>query len=270
MANDPLFQLKKVRHHFFQLAIWAKALENFNMTNLWVFFFILATPCFASNLSTGMNSAEVDQVVEKLGQGAASKLLRSAESYPVFFPGVKISVEINTLYAKDLDTFGNANGTVGGLIPVPRLNLAKSLILNLEWIFNYFPGATSSSISGWGSIIKWNFFQDKSKYLDGALYVGYTKVDGANGDYSGSDYEGGIYFSRDYVKYRPYVGLGVLMAKGEVTSGLVRAGASNVSTQSTLHAFLGSEMVLPVLTLAGQLDMFNLSPRVSVSIGKKF
>lgn len=240
------------------------------MAQILALLLLLAVPTYASNLSTGMNSAEVDQVVERLGQGAASKLLRSAESYRDFFPGIKISVEINTLYAKDLDGFGDSNGTVGGFIPVPRLNFAKSLILDLEWIFNYFPGATSSSISGWGSIIKWNFYKDKSMYLDGAVYIGFTKVDGANGDYAGSDYEGGFYVSRDYVKYRPYLGLGILMAKGAVSSGLVKPGANFESTQSTLHAFLGSELVLPLITLAGQLDMFNLSPRISVSIGKKF
>lgn len=231
---------------------------------------LISTRLFAATLSGNLSSAEVDKIIQTIGQGSATKLLRSAEPMEELFPGIKPGVEINMIFSGDLEGFGDAKGTVPGVILMPRLFIAKSLPFDLEFVFSLYPASFTGTVSSAGYLLKWSFLNERERYMAAAAYVSYTSITGFSSTYEGSSFEAGGLFSKDYVRFRPYVGLGMLFAHGQVSSALVRAGAINSAWQSTLHAFIGTEVPLQALDLTVQLDFMNLAPRASVLLGKRF
>lgn len=215
-----------------------------------------------------MSQGEVDRTVEILGHGSTGRLMRSAESYP-FAGGTKLGVELTLVPASSITTFGDEQGSVPSLIPAPRIFFAKGLFFDVEFILNFMTSGLYDTLSTKGFLLKWTFAREKEKWMSTAIYAGYTKVTGFSSSYLGSNLEAGMVASKDYVKLRPYAGLGILLARGSVSRELVKASADNSALQSTLHGFVGAEIQNPI-DMAFQIDFMNLSLRAALFLGKRF
>lgn len=233
-----------------------------------VLLLMIAHSAMGVTLSTGLSPGDIDQIVQLIGQASATKLLRSAEPMKEFFPGIKLGLEFNLISPENMQSFGNGDGSAPGLLPLPRFYVSKSLPWNFEAIFSFFPTQLANSVATWGSILKYTFYDEQHTFVSAAAYAGYTSVRAFNSNYQGSDFEVGVYASKDYVRFKPYAGLGLLFAHGAVNPLYARTSVTD-SSQSTLHPFLGAEFILPV-DITAQFDLLNLSPRASVSIGKAF
>ncbi len=225
-------------------------------------------PLLASSLPGAMSEADIAQLVQAISQPSATKLLRSAEPYQDFFPGIKVGLEVSILMPQDTNTLGDGTGAIPGFIPAPRIYLAKSLFYNLEFIFSFMPTSLSNIVSTTGGILKWSFYNEKESFISGAAFAGYTGISALNGAYKGRDLEVGAYISKDYVRIRPYLGLAMLFANGTIPAVLAKTSVTTVS-QNSLHAFLGMEIQLPI-ELTFQLDLVNLTPRGSLLLAKTF
>ena len=228
----------------------------------------LPTTLSASPFPSSLSATDIDRVVEIIGGQSVSRLMRSAEPYPTW-PGVKIGLEVPLVLIRDMDSVGNGQGTLPGLNPLPRLYIAKGLFPNVELILNYFPPSVFNSLATFGGIVKWTVWDEKDTWLETAFFLGITSVTAYADSYNGLDEEIGIEVSKDYVRMKPYLGLGLLFAEGSVNGSL--AGSPNVTSgfYSTIHSFLGAELEMPVhVTL--QLDLFNLAPGGSIMVGKHF
>jgi hypothetical protein len=223
----------------------------------------------ASSLSSSLGPSDVRRVVEIIGVPAAARLMRSAEAYESW-PGLKIGFEVLAIGERDLNLLGNGTGTLPGLSPVPRLYLSKGLFYDLELTLSFFPTSDVNPVATLGVIVKYCFYQEQSDWLSIAGFIGITDVEAFRSTYHGTDIEVGVVISKDYVRMKPYVGLGILAARGEVDTSLLAAGTTdNDAWYSTLHGFIGTEIELP-LTFGAQLDLFNLSLGASFFVGKKF
>jgi len=230
--------------------------------------FVTSPVARAASLPGNLTPPEIDEIIQVVGLGSATKMMRSAEAYREFFPGLKLGLEINVFTSKNIGSFGDQTGSVPGFVPMPRLYIAKSLFFDLEFIFSVFPSSFMHTTSSYGGILKWTFYNEKENYLSAAAYVGYTKVSAFSGDFEGSDIELGAVASKDYVRLRPYIGAGLLFASGTVRRELSQA-ADNGGSQSTIHAFIGAEFNFPI-NVTVQLDFMNLAPQGSLFFGKKF
>ena len=118
-----------------------------------------------------------------------------------------------------------------------------------------------------GCILKYTFYTERENWVSAAMYLAYTGVSAFKESYKGSDIEFGAYFSKDYVRLKPFLGAGLLFARGEVDPLYVLS--KNSGWQSTVHFFLGLEFELPI-NFTAQLDLMNLSPAGSILLAKRF
>jgi hypothetical protein len=233
----------------------------------WVLVAIFCQGAMAG-LPTGLSDNDVDRLVEYLGPPATTRFMRSAESYEVF-PGVRFAVEIAFVPTREVNDLGDRNGTLAALNPTPKLSFSKGLLGGFEIQANYFPQNIINVVSGFGGGLKWTYFDERQDWFSGAFYGAFTRLSGFEQTYSGSNYEGGFVVSKDFVRMRPYLGMGVVLSTGEVPSNYAKRPAEREGFYSTFHSFLGCEILLPV-TIAVELDMMNLSPMFTALVGKSF
>lgn len=228
---------------------------------------LLCLPAHSASLSGNLVSSEIDQLTQSIGFPSTTRLLRSSEAYPSW-PGAKIGAEIVAAGSGSIGGFGDRTGSSPALTIVPRIFLAKGLFSDLEILLAFFPAGSPTGITTMGGILKWSFYHEDNSWFTAAAFMGYTQISAFAGDFEGDDVEFGVSFSKDFVRIRPYLGGGVLAAKGSVKPGLA-ATAARSSLQTTLHLFAGVELELPV-NVTFQFDLMNLTPMATFFIGKRF
>lgn len=222
----------------------------------------------AATLPTGLSGPEIDAIVQKVGQRSASKLLRPADALPLW-PGIKLGVELNFVPVGNAGSSGNQDGSVPSFIFMPRVYLAKGLSTGIDLVLNFAPAGMLSPVGTFGGMLKYSIYEEKQHWAGLAAYAGYTSVTGFDSNYSGSDLELGAVATKDYVRVRPYLGLGFLVAKGTIGTAFVKDPENDGSMQATLHSFLGAEFHYPV-DVTVQIDLMNLSLMGTVFVGKTF
>jgi hypothetical protein len=228
-------------------------------------FVLMNAAAMASSLPSGMSANDVGTVVNLIGPASALRLLRSAEPY-LPWPGIKVGIETMLIPGGNINNLGNGDGSLPGISPVPRLYFSKGLFFNTEITFVWLPSSLINTVSTLGVAGRITFLDEKEDWLSSAAYVSYTSINAFNSTYLGDDWEIGLIASKDYVRAKPYVGGGVLMASGSVVGG------QNIyinSRQFCLHTFFGIEFELPI-TLTVQFDVMNLNPSGSLFFGKHF
>lgn len=222
----------------------------------------------ASLLSSGLKQTEIDDIVQKFAFGSAAKALRSAEAYDVF-PGVRIGVEICLVTASGVEQMGDANGSMPSVVPIPRLHLTKGLVGGGELSFSIFPATVESTIGTYGGTLKWTMLDEHEDWVAIAGYFGYTYATAFRKTFASNTFELGAVASKDLVRLKPYLGLSLMTAAGRVATSLTAGGYPDSNRRFAIHSFIGTELELPV-NLAFQIDLFNLSPAASLSVGAKF
>jgi hypothetical protein len=228
--------------------------------------FFTGWSAFSAQFSRNLSPSDVDKITEVLGFGGATRLMRSAEPYESF-PGIKIGIETALTPGAALSELGDQSGSMPGLIPAPRLYLAKGLFKDVEMILTFFTPTIWDTLSSVGTVVKWTFFNESSNFVSAAAYAGYTHLSAFRNVYKGHDIETGAYFSKDYVRLKPYFGAGMLFANGNIMSQFAPVKQSAWAT--TFHFFLGLEFELPV-NFTMQIDVMNTTPQGSILIAKKF
>lgn len=238
--------------------------------------FVFSTFVWGAKLGGQLKPAEVQLIIQKVGFGSASRLMRSAEAYPAW-AGLKVGLELPITPAGGIGDYGDGKGTIGGVLLGPRLYLSKGLADGFEITFNFFQPLMLNTPGTFGAVLKYCFLTEETAIATTAAYLGYTSVSSFTSSlgselsptvaYKGTDLEAGMLISRDYVKLKPYAGLGVLFAKGEIDPELTVA--ENSMWQGTLHLFLGSEFEWPV-NFTAQIDFMNLSMMGSLAFAFKF
>ena len=245
-----------------------------SLLSVGIVFFMPKT--FGAKLGGQLKPAEVEIIIQKVGFGSASRLLRSAETYPLW-AGIKVGLELPITPSAGLGDYGDGKGTIGGVLLGPRLYLCKGLSDGFEITFNFFKPQMLNTPGTFGAILKYNFVTEERAVATASAYAAYTSVSSFTSSksaevtpkvaYEGTDIEGGVVFSKDYFKLRPYAGLGVLLAQGEILPELVVS--QNSAWQGTIHLFLGSEFEWP-MNFTAQIDFMNLALMGSLGFAFKF
>lgn len=230
-------------------------------------FAIFGAPVHSAEFPRQLTQKNIDRMVEVLGVPTTARLMRSAEAYPSA-PGIKFGFDVAVFPSKDINELGDGSGNIPGINVVPRFFVAKGLFWNLEFIFEYLPAALLSQATTMGITLKWTFATERSGWISAALFVSMTSITGWD-VYEGKNVEFGIVASRDYVKTKPYFGLGFLFANAEVDQVMMAAGETNTGGHGTLHFFTGIEFE-GSYNFTAQLDFFSLSPGIIMMAGKRF
>ncbi len=225
--------------------------------------------CLGANLPSSLRTAEVSEITRTIGFHGSTRLLRSGDVYESW-PGIKFGFEVMFIAERGINGFGDKNGTLPPFSPTPRFYLSKGLINDTELSINFFPKTEVNPITSFGGLFKYSFFQERYYWLSASLYTAFTRLIAFNNnEFSSSNFEVGAVLSRDYVRIKPYLGIGMLAARGSVKANKTSTGSEISQWEYTLHISIGSEIFLP-LTLTAQLDFFNLSIGGSIFIGKSF
>jgi hypothetical protein len=218
-------------------------------------------------LPTGLGPSDVDRFVSELGPAAATRLMRSAESYDLW-PGIKAGIELLAIPMRDIPSLGAGNGVSPSVLPAPRFYIAKGLPADLEIVVNFMPFSLSNTVATWGGALKWNVQSEAQTWAALAGYLAYTRINGFDSAYLGNDIELGVIASKDLVRLKPFLGAGFIAAQGTLDPSLV-ATATRSSWQPDFHLSVGTEIELPV-NFTVQLDFMNFYPMGSVLVAKKF
>ena len=144
---------------------------------LGILLFLSSLPLLAGTLPSGVSNSEFDRIVEVLGYGSVTRLMRSAESYESF-PGVKLGVEFALTPTRDINSMGDATGTLPGMVIAPRIFIAKGLFENAELVFSFFTNKFFDTLVTFGSIFKYTFYSERQSWVSAALFVGDTGSSG--------------------------------------------------------------------------------------------
>jgi hypothetical protein len=117
-------------------------------------------------------------------------------------------------------------------------------------------------------MLKWTFRTEQDTWASGALYAGFTHVNAYSDSYLGNDEEFGVEISKDYVRLKPYFGVGLLLAQGTFAPQLLVV-PENAASYATIHTFLGAEIEMPA-NVTFQLDLMNLTMQGTILISKHF
>jgi hypothetical protein len=201
-----------------------------------------------------------------MAMGGSIRLLRSAESYPLW-PGVRLGGEITLFPGDRLAALGDRLGSVGSFLPIPRVHFAKGLFEGIEIIVSFFP-FNLNTVSGGGVLAKWTFLEEKAGWLTLAGVFGVSTVNAFQDEFQGNNLELGVVISKDYVVLRPFAGASLMVARGKVPASLA-LGSPETGALLGTHFYLGAEIALPV-ALSFQLDLINLDPTLSAFAGVRF
>lgn len=239
------------------------------MRKLLSFFLFLVTALPAhAGLPSQLDGSDLDRIIEVVGFGGTSRLLRSAEVYESW-PGVKFGVEVALVSGRDVSGLGDGTGTISGFLPSPRIYIAKGLIYDFEIIFNFFPESDFNPVTSVGAILKHTFYQETSNWMSSAVYFGLTSLNAFSGGFTATNLEVGLLISKDYVRLKPFFGMGVLFSQGTLAANLLATNSKQSSWGSTMHLSFGTEIELPI-SLSAQIDLFNLAFGGSILVGKSF
>jgi len=220
----------------------------------------------AARLPKGISPDELNTLIGTLGFGNATRVMRSAEAYPTF-PGLKLSLETTLVPSGAISELGNNSASLPVLIPSPKLNITKGLGRGLEASLNISTESILDTMGTVGFLGKWTYLEEKDSFATAALFLSFTKLSGFKESFKGSDFELGVLASKDFVRLKPFVGFGLLLANATVTKTI----SPQVQNGTVLrpHLFLGGEIELP-MNITFQIDFAGLSPSGSFSLGYQF
>lgn len=221
---------------------------------------------FGARLPQNISVTDLSVLVKTLAFGNTTKVMRSAEAYPAF-PGLRVSLETSLVRSGELSEMGNGTASLPVIIPSPRLTLTKGLGMGLEAAMNISTQQLINTISTFGFLGKWTFIDEQDSFATSAVFTSYTSLNGFNDNFRGFNFEAGFVASRDYVRIKPYVGMGFLVASGTVTRSI--CAVSQQSTAVGPHLFLGTEIELP-MNITFQMDFTDWIPTGSLALGYKF
>ncbi|MFM8312746.1 MAG: hypothetical protein ACKOA8_00505 [Deltaproteobacteria bacterium] len=231
-----------------------------------LFLTLFAQFVFSAQLPTGLTPSELTTLIRVISFGNVTRVMRSAEAYPTF-PGLKLAIETPLVPSGSLSELGNGSASLPMVIPAPRLNITKGLGMGLEVSLAISTQSITKTMGTEGVLAKWTYLEEKEAFLTSSIFASYTRLNGFTNTFNGNEFEAGILASKDYVRLKPYIGFGILLANATVTKAI----CINEQTQTALtpHLFIGTEIELP-MTITFQLDLNQLVPSASFSLGYHF
>jgi hypothetical protein len=221
---------------------------------------------YGATLPGNLSSHELIEITRAVVSRTAVRALRSAESYETW-PGLKFGLESTVAPISQLKDLGDAKGSVDGINIVPRLYLAKGLFKGAELIAVWFPDNVANTMGTLGGLLKYSFITEESRPVSFAGYLGITAVSAFESTFSGRNVELGIIVSKDFVRLKPYVGLGMSKSTGTLNPKYLIVGTENTASTLSNHLFAGIEFEFP-MHITVQADLINLAPSVSLLISK--
>ena len=229
------------------------------MIRLGFFFFIVlkvSEPTFAFTLPTGLSESDRREVVRTLGFGTSFRPI--TEPYPLGgYQGFDLGVSYESIPTGHIASYGTAAETAqDSHLVLSRVTIGKGLFNNIDVYLSVLPIRQSTTVSGYGGLVRWNFFEAPllPLTLSAVVHASTQNIDNQISTQSqGLDLLGGLTF--DFLSV--YLGVGHLSALGEFTPSSV-GGAVESERVSIIRTYLGATVRWGVLFLGAQIDQTNL------------
>jgi hypothetical protein len=134
---------------------------------------------------------------------------------------------------------------------------------------SFSPGFLYDGMTTGGGALQWMMFEDSDSASKVSLLGAYTHTS-AFEDFLCNTFDVTAQVSRDLDVWQPYLGLGVMVAKGSVRKELMRdERESSKSTRGAIHGYLGARFDLGA-RLGVQADFFNSDFGASALMSSSF
>ena len=183
--------------------------------------------------------------------------------------GVNLGLESVFIPARKIEKIGDGNGTLPGVIPVPRFWVGFQYSSDIYFSGSYAPGQVYDGIQVGGAGVQWVFQNDKSREVQLSFAFNYSYVD-LFSDLRGNHMSLLFSASKDLLVWQPYFLGGVAIGNGTVSSsvadtGIKRGPYTVVSPQLSVGARIDL-----LAKLSFQLDVIGTKAAGAVLLEKDF
>ncbi|MBX9767855.1 MAG: hypothetical protein K2X47_11335, partial [Bdellovibrionales bacterium] len=187
----------------------------FSFFGLFLFGSLVSSSVFAFSLPQNLTEGERREIVRTLGFGTSFRNI--TEPYPLGgYQGFDLGVSYESIPTGHIASYGNSPSTSAqdASIVLSRLTIGKGLFNNIDVYLSVLPLRQSTSVSGYGGLLRWNFFEAPLLPLtvSAVVHASTQNVDNQITTQSqGFDLLGGLTFDL----FSLYLGVGHLTALGE-------------------------------------------------------
>lgn len=225
---------------------------------------------FAQAFTLPQNLTEVErrEIVRTLGFGTS--LRNIAEPYPLGgYQGFDLGVSYESIPTGHIASYGsNSSATAqDSSVVLSRLTIGKGLFNNIDVYLSVLPIRQSTTVSGYGGLLRWSFFEAPllPLTLSAVIHASTQNIDNQISTQSqGVDLLGGLTF--DF--FSLYLGVGHLTALGEINPS-VMGGAIQSERVSIIRTYLGATVRWGAFFVGAQVDQTNL-PMWGLRAGVRF
>lgn len=241
------------------------------MTMRWGIFFLLIATSIESlgfSLPIGLDQSERREIVRTLGFGSSYRSI--AEPYPLGgYQGIDIGVSYETIPIGHFGSYGTSPSSVGHEkdLVLSRLTVGKGLFNNVDVYLSILPLRQATTMSGYGGLIRWNFYEAPLLPLtvSAIVHVSTQNIDNQISTQSqGLDILSGLTFDM----FSVYLGVGHLTALGEFTPSSV-GGVVQSERVSIIRTYIGGTFKIGPGFIGAQLDQTHL-PMWGLRAGLRF
>ncbi len=233
-----------------------------------IFILLPINPSYAKVLlASGLNAQEREKLVHTLGMNLSTKLLSAP--FPLGgFPGYEIGINV-----EEIDLSSSTLLIQPSKLRYPKFSFAKGLFNDMDLYFDFTPPLRQTTISQYGILLKWSFFQGKFLPIVWSLLVhnNTSNVDDSiTSNSTGVEVTAGFSFERASF----YAGVGQVKTISKFVgvregSNFTDTGLAESLSVTHIHSLIGFTYAYSKVFVSAQVDRYK-EPVYSTKVGLRF
>lgn len=236
-----------------------------------LFVFLFSLNIYAAiDLPQNLTQSDREQSLKILGYGLSNKIL--SDPWPLGgYSGLEIGVTESQISVTDLKSLGSKLSNDPGDLTYTTLSIGKGLYNNIDVFFTMTPYLSTTQLSQFGGIFRYNFFQaEYSTYtLSFLVDANYSNIQNRLSTKTiGTDLIGG--YNTGHIGI--YLGIGQIASSGEFLGGslgLTKSQQKETEEVRDFHSLMGINLRWAEYFLALQMDHFTQSV-YSLKLGLRY
>lgn len=178
-------------------------------------FLLLFQSAHALEIPKGLTASDRKEVVRTLGLNSANKML--SNPYPLGgYSGLEIGYSLEIVNVRDLRRLGNTNDNDETEWRYSRITIGKGLYSDVDVFFSFIPPMGGSSVSDYGGVARWSFYQAQFLPINLAAIVHFNQLN-FNDTFMNRNLGAELLVGVNVDNFALYFGGGMLEARGTFT-----------------------------------------------------
>jgi hypothetical protein len=223
----------------------------------------------AASLPSGLSADDIRESLKTISLGALHRGWTTHGQPYEGRLGMNLGLESVFIPARRVERLGDGNGTLPGLIPVPRFWVGFQYSSDIYISGSFAPGKLFDGIQVYGGGAQWIFQNDKEREVQLSLAFNYSYID-LFSDLKGNHMALLFGASKDLLVWQPYFMCGVAIGNGTGAAGIMDSGVKRGPyTVVSPQLSVGARIDL-LAKLSFQLDVIGTKAAGALLLEKDF